>query len=40
MAKPNKTKAHHSFLWNDASGMNVPNIQKAGKRGKKILQDD
>jgi hypothetical protein len=37
MAKPNKTKAHHSFLWNDASGMNAPNIQKAGKGRNEIL---
>lgn len=38
MTKPNKTKAHHSFLWNDASGMNVPNIQKTGKGRNEILQ--
>ena len=38
MAKPNKAKAHHSFRRNDALGFNVPNIQKTGKRGKKILQ--
>ena len=38
MAKPNKAKAHHSFLRNDALGCNVPNIQKIGKGLKKILQ--
>ena len=37
MAKPNKAKAHHSFLRNDALRCNVPYIQKTGKRGKKIL---
>jgi hypothetical protein len=38
MAKPNKAKAHHSFLGNDALGCNVPNIAKVGKGLKEILQ--
>ena len=38
MAKPNKAKAHHSFLGNDTLGCNVPNIQKTGKRPNEILQ--
>ena len=39
MAKPNKAKAHHSLLRNDALGCNVPNIpKKTGKGLKKILQ--
>jgi hypothetical protein len=37
MAKPNKAKAHHSFLWNDALGCNVPNTAKVGKGLKEIL---
>ena len=35
-AKPNKAKAHHSFLRNNAHECNVPNIAKVSKRGKKI----
>jgi len=38
MAEPNKTKAHHSFLRNDAPGCNVARFQKSGKGGEKILQ--
>lgn len=38
MAKPNKTKAHHSFLRNDALGCNVDRFQKSGKGLKENLQ--
>ena len=37
MAKPHKTKAHHSFLRNDALGCNVGYFQKTGKGLKEIL---
>ena len=34
----NKKKTHFSIRRRNTSGINVPNIPKIGKRGKKILQ--